>query len=38
MFKLGLKLFPAPVADLSVLSIPEGYTDCECDGLGRSLI
>lgn len=34
MFKLGLKLFPAPVADLSVLSIPAGYTERECDGCG----
>ena len=34
MFKVGLKLFPAPVADLSVLWTPIGYTDRECDGCG----
>ena len=36
MFKLGLKLFPAPVADLSVLSIPAGFSERECDGCGTS--
>ena len=34
MFQFGLKPFPTPVADLSVLSIPEGFSERECDGCG----
>ena len=30
------KLFPPAIGDLSVLSIPQGYTDRDCDGCGTS--